>query len=298
MSAFATTAKHIRRSPYQAMAAIVTLFVTFLLIGIFFLSAVASAFVLQYFERKPQITVFFVDKATKEDADALTKKLETTGKTSSIKFVSKDDALLIYREQNKNDPLLLEMVTADILPASLEISATEPKFLADLEPLIKDAQGVEEVVYQKDVVDTLIVWTNAIRWIGGIVAGLLTFNSILIIMTVISMKIALRRDEIDILRLIGASPWYIRMPFILEGGLYGLVGSFGAWMIITVLAVWLRPALLAFLGVIPVIHTLLVSATSTQFVLSSAGFLAGMLLSGLLLGSFGSLIALGRYLKL
>lgn len=298
MSAFATTAKHIRRSPYQAMAAIVTLFVTFLLIGIFFLSAVASAFVLQYFERKPQITVFFVDKATKEDADALTNKLETTGKTSSIKFVSKDDALLVYREQNKNDPLLLEMVTADILPASLEISATEPKFLADLEPLIKDAQGVEEVVYQKDVVDTLIVWTNAIRWVGGILAGLLTFNSILIIMTVISMKIALRRDEIDILRLIGASPWYIRMPFILEGGLYGLVGSFGAWIIITVLAVWLRPALLAFLGVIPVIHTLLVSATSTQFVLSSAGFLAGMLLSGLLLGSFGSLIALGRYLKL
>ena len=298
MSAFTTTAKHIRRSPYQAMAAIVTLFVTFLLIGIFFLSAVASAFVLQYFERKPQITVFFVDKATKEDADALTKKLETTGKTSSIKFVSKDDALLIYREQNKNDPLLLEMVTADILPASLEISATEPKFLADLEPFIKDAQGVEEVVYQKDVVDTLIVWTNAIRWVGGILAGLLTFNSILIIMTVISMKIALRRDEIDILRLIGASPWYIRMPFILEGGLYGLVGSFGAWMIITVLAVWFRPALLAFLGVIPVIHTLLVSATSMQFVLSSAGFLAGMLLSGLLLGSFGSLIALGRYLKL
>lgn len=298
MSAFATTAKHIRRSPYQAMAAIVTLFVTFLLIGIFFLSAVASAFVLQYFERKPQITVFFVDKATKEDADALTKKLETTGKTSSIKFVSKDDALLVYREQNKNDPLLLEMVTADILPASLEISATEPKFLADLEPLIKDAQGVEEVVYQKDVVDTLIVWTNAIRWVGGILAGLLTFNSILIIMTVISMKIALRRDEIDILRLIGASPWYIRMPFILEGGLYGLVGSFGAWMIITVLAVWLRPALVAFLGVIPVIHTLLVSATSMQFVLSSVGFLAGMLLSGLLLGSFGSLIALGRYLKL
>ncbi|MBI5448831.1 hypothetical protein HY948_00780 [Candidatus Gottesmanbacteria bacterium] len=298
MSAFTTTAQHIRRSPYQAAAAILTLFVTFLLTGIFFLSVVASAFILQYFEGKPQITVFFADKATKEDADALTKKIEATGKTSSIKFVSKDDALLVYREQNKNDPLLLEMVTADILPASLEISATDPKFLADLEPLIKDAQGVEEVVYQKDVVDTLIIWTNAIRWVGGILTGLLTFNSILIIMTVISMKIALRRDEIDILRLIGASPWYIRMPFILEGGLYGLIGSFGSWLIITALIVWLRPALLAFLGVIPIIQEVLVNAISMPFLLSSGGFLAGMLLSGLLLGSLGSLIALGRYLKL
>ena len=298
MSAFGTSWKHIRRSPYQAMAAITTMFVTFLLTGIFFLSVVASIFILGYFEGKPQITVFFADKATREEATALEQTLAATGKTSSVKYVSKEDALAIYREQNKNDPLLLEMVTADILPASLEVSTTDPKNLQELEPMIKQASGVEEVVYQKDVVDALLTWTNAIRLIGGVLAGLLAFNSLLTIMTVISMKIALKREEIDILRLVGASRWYIRMPFILEGGFYGFVGSWAAWSVITGLVIWLRPMFFEFLGSIPAFGAVLGSATGSTFLLSSAGFLSGMVLTGFVLGSVGSLIALGRYLKL
>ena len=298
MSAIATSWKHIRRSPYQAMAAITTMFVTFLLAGIFFLSVVASIFILSYFEGKPQITVFFSDKASREEATALESALAATGKTSSVTYVSKEEALAIYREQNKNDPLLLEMVTADILPASLEVSTTDPKNLQELEPMIKQASGVEEVVYQKDVVDALLTWTNAIRLIGGVVAGLLAFNSLLTIMTVISMKIALKREEVDILRLVGASRWYIRMPFVLEGGMYGFVGSWTAWAVITGLVIWFRPMFYGFLGSIPAFGAVLASATSSIFILSSAGFLSGMLLTGFFLGSVGSLIALGRYLKL
>lgn len=293
-----TTWKHIRRSPYQALAAIITLFLTFLLGGMVFLASTASVFILNYFESKPQITVFFADKATKDDADTLTKTLTATGKVASTKYVSKEDALAIYREQNKNDPLLLEMVTADILPASLEVSATDPKYLKDLEPTIRAASGVEEVVFQKDVVDTLLAWTNAIRIAGGAVAGILAVDSLLIIVTVIGMKIAIRREEIEILRLVGASPWYIRMPFVLEGGMYGVTGAFASWVIITGLVVWVRPMIVGFLGMIPSISLVLTSATSTPFLLASAGFMGGMILVGFLLGSFGSLIALSRYLKI
>lgn len=297
MSTLATAAKHIRRSPYQAMAATTTMFVTFLLAGIVFLSVVASFFTLRYFEGKPQITVFMADKSDKQEAELLGKTLEQTGKVTSVAYVSKEDALAIYREQNKNDPLLLEMVTADILPASLEISAKEPQYLADLVPIIKEAGGVEEVVYQKDVVDALIAWTNAIRLIGGVLTGLLAFNSILTIMTVVGMKIALKREEIDVLRLVGASRWYIRMPFVLEGGLYGTGGALLSWAIIMLLVLWLQPVLFGFLGMIPPFSSILLSATSTPFILSSLGFLGGMLVTGFLLGSVGSLIALGRYLK-
>ena len=101
MSAIATSWKHIRRSPYQAMAAITTMFVTFLLAGIFFLSVVASIFILSYFEGKPQITVFFSDKASREEATALESALAATGKTSSVTYVSKEEALAIYREPTK-----------------------------------------------------------------------------------------------------------------------------------------------------------------------------------------------------
>lgn len=292
-----STWKHIRRSPYQSMAAILTMFLTFLLGGMFFIASAASFFVLEYFESKPQITVFFADRAVVEDAEALKKTLEATGKISSTKYVSKDDALVIYREQNKDDPLLLEMVTADILPASLEVSATDPNFLTELEPIIRQAQGVEEVVFQKDVVNTLLMWTNAIRIVGLALAGLLAFDSLLIIMTVISMKVALKKEEIEILKLIGASPGYIRMPFILEGGLYGMFGAFGAWVIITTLVVWLSPVIMSFLGMIPSVALVLGSVTSTPFILAAAGFLGGLLILGFSLGSLGSLIALGRFIK-
>jgi cell division transport system permease protein len=211
--------------------------------------------------------------------------------------VSKDDALAIYKEQNKNDPLLLEMVTADILPASLEVSAQQPQFLRELEPIIKESPNVEEVVYQRDVVDTLLSWTNAIRITGGTLAGLLAVDSILIITTVIGMKIALRKEEIDILKLVGASPGYIRFPFVLEGAAYGVIGAVSAWAIIMGLLIWARPLLLTFLGVIPLIHALLVNPLSNVFILSSLAFLEILTLVGFLLGCFGSFMALGRYLK-
>lgn len=297
MSLFSNTLLHMRRSPYQAMAAILTMFLTLLLTGIFFIASTASVYILQFFESKPQITVFFSDKAGAAEANSLQKSLEGTGKTASIKYVSKDDALKIYQQQNKNDPLLLEMVTADILPASLEVTATDPKYLAELEPIIKGAQGVDEVVFQKDVVNTLIAWTQAIRLIGGILAGLLAFDSILIVMTVIGMKIALKKNEIEILTLVGASPWYIRVPFILEGGLYGISAAVVSAAIILGIVIWLQPFLLSFLGTIPVIHAVLASPTGAPFIISSAAFSGALILSGFILGGVGSLIAVSRYIK-
>jgi len=292
-----TTWKYMRRSPYQSLAAVLTLFLTFLLGGFVFVTSSASALVLRYFESKPQITVFFTDKVGKPQADALTKTLTDTGKTSSIKYISKDDALAIYKEQNKSDPLLLEMVTADILPASLEISAKDPNYLKDLEPIIKNTDGVEDVVYQKDVVDSLIAWTNAIRLTGGLLAGLLALDSLLIVMTVISMKIAIRKDEVDILKLVGASPWYIRAPFVFEGAIYGFVGSAIAALILLILIIAGRGYIMSFLGVVPVISSVLSKPTSMVFILSSLGFFAILSFFGMLLGALGSLVSIGRYLK-
>jgi len=288
---------HIRRSPYQSIAAVLTMFITFLLGGIFLLTTGLSFSILQYFESKPQLTVFFMDKAGKPEADVLTATLNTTGKVASTKFVSKEEALVIYMEQNKNDQLLREMVTAEILPASLEVTAKDPRFLAELEPIIKQADGVEEVVFQRDVVDALLSWTNAIRNVGGVLATLLAIDSLLIIMTVIGMKIALKKEEIDILKLIGASPWYIRKPFVLEGGLYGLVGSFGAWLIIMGIVIGFRSVLVSFLGSIPIIQLILGNMVSTTSLIITIGFFIVMLSGGFLLGALGSLVSLGRYIK-
>ena len=291
------TWKHIRRSPYQSMAAILTMFLTMFLAGIFFLVSAGSFFVLRYFESKPQITVFFSNTSTPANAETLKKLLVDTGKVLSVKYVSKDEALSIYREQNKNDPLLLEMVTPDILPASLEVSAVNPSYLNDLAPVMERAPGVEQVVFQKDVVNTLLKWTNVIRLVGLVVVGLFAVNAILIVMTVIGMKIATKRDEIEILTLIGASPWYIRMPFIMEGGMYGFLGATLSWIISTACLFWIRSSINGFLGMTPVIHTIMGDPVGMPFLAAISAYLFVLWFVGSLLGSLGSLVALGRYLK-
>lgn len=288
MKLFKTTWQHIRRSPYQALAAVGIMTLTLFVSSIFFLTAAGSAAILSYFESKPQITAFFTDEKKVEEIANLEEKLKSTGQVAQVKYVSKEEALAIYREQNKGDPLLLEMVTANILPASLEVSAKDAKFLADLAKILKAEPGIEEVVYQKDVVDALVAWTGAIRKIGIILVGFLTIVSLLIILTVIAMKIALRREEIEILKLVGASNWYIRAPFLLEGAFYGTVGAIVSWIISCLLLLYATPYLASFLVGIPILPV------SPIFMLALLG---GLVLVGAGVGGFGSLLALWRYLK-
>jgi cell division transport system permease protein len=153
-------------------------------------------------------------------------------------------------------------------------------------------------VYQKDVVDALISWTSAIRLIGAILAGLFAVDALLIIMTVIGMKIALKREEVEILKLVGASPWYIRMPFIFEGGMYGAIGAVFAWSTLTGFLLWIRPTLSTFLGTMPAFHAVLVNPFGSLSLLLAIAFFGILSVTGFVLGSVGSLVAVGRYLKL
>lgn len=225
MAPLKQTVKNIRRSPYQALIALVIVVLTFFLTSRFVLLTLGAHRTLAFFESRPQVSVFFKDSAKEEEVKLIQQELEATGKISQIKFVSKEEALVIYREQNKEDPLLLELVTAEILPASLEVSTKDPLYLKDVAELAKTKESVEEVVFQKDVVDQLRSWTNSVRTEGAVTIGSLAFVSFVLILTIIAMRIAARREEINIMQLIGATPWYIRAPFIFEGLFYGFFGS-------------------------------------------------------------------------
>ncbi|KKP98757.1 MAG: Cell division protein [Candidatus Levybacteria bacterium GW2011_GWB1_36_18] len=190
MNAIRSSWKNIRRSPYQAIGAIFIMTLTFLAVSIFTFILLGSSRVISYFESKPQVTAFFKDEATNAQIDSLKKDVETTGKVSSTKFVSKEQALKIYREQNKNDPLLLDLVTADILPASLEVSTEKIADLAEVSSAIQKSPIVQEVIYQKDVVATLSSWTSALRKLGVAVIVILSLVSVFIMITIIGIKIS------------------------------------------------------------------------------------------------------------
>ena len=163
MKAIKTAWTNIKRSPYQTLAATTIMMLTFLALTIFSFIILGSSEVISYFESKPQVTAFFKEDTQQENIDALQSELESNSKVAEIKYVSKKEALEIYKEQNKDDPLLLELVTEDILPASLEISAVNIEDLEGISETLKDSPYVQEVIFQRDVVSTLTQWTSAIR---------------------------------------------------------------------------------------------------------------------------------------
>jgi cell division transport system permease protein len=288
MKSVKTSWKQIRRTPYQALTAVFIMILTFLSITVFSFIVFGSSIVIDYFESKPQVTAFFKDEARPEDIAQLEENLRQSGKVSNMRFVTKKEALAIYKEQNKNDPLLLDLVTEDILPASLEISTERIEDLGTVSEALKSSPHVSEVVYQKDIVSTLSKWTNAVRIIGTSVIVVLAMVSIFIMMMVIGFKVSQKREEIEIMRLLSASNWYIRWPFILEGVFYGTVGTLAGWLIASLGLIYATPYLQSFLKGIPLLPV-------------QPTFLIALLFAELLiaigLGIIASYFAVLRYLK-
>ncbi|OGH11673.1 MAG: hypothetical protein A3B38_03075 [Candidatus Levybacteria bacterium RIFCSPLOWO2_01_FULL_36_13] len=288
MKFFNTAWRNIRRSPYQAFSAILIMTLTFLVISFFVFILVGSSTIINFFESKPQVTAFFKNDAKQEDINDLQNRLSQSGEIASIKFVSKQQALEIYKQQNKDDPLLLDLVTADVLPASFEISAVKIEDLGGISDTLKKSTIVSEVIYQKDVVSALTSWTNAIRQIGLALVILLSAVSIFIMVTIIGIKISHKKEDIEIMKLIGATSWYIRWPFIIEGVTYGVVGALIGWTIAVGTLLYATPFLESFLKGIPVLPVSFISLLELLMI---------ELILAALLGIISSYLAVLRYLK-
>src|SRR3989344_8394570 len=152
MRVFNYVGKNIRRTPYQALAASMIMFLTFLTLQLFLVIALGSQQILQYYESKPQVIAFFKDSTTQNDIDAIKRALSETGRVKELTFVSKDDALQIYRDFNSGDPILLELVTASMLPASLEVSTNSLVDLSYIGEILGKEPVVQEVAFPKDLV--------------------------------------------------------------------------------------------------------------------------------------------------
>ncbi|OGH15094.1 MAG: hypothetical protein A2860_00180 [Candidatus Levybacteria bacterium RIFCSPHIGHO2_01_FULL_37_33] len=280
--------RNIRRSPYQALAAVLIMMLTFLTISFFTFLLAGSSRVINFFESKPQATAFFKNEAKQSDINTLESQIKNTGKVSSVRFVSKKEALKIYKQQNKDDPLLLDLVTADILPASLEVSAFRISDLSGISETLKGSSIVQEVIFQKDIVSTLVSWTAAVRRIGISLVIVLSLVSTFIMITIIGIRISQRKEDIEIMRLIGASNWYIRWPFLFEGMFYAVIGAVIGWTIAS-LALWYStPFLSSFLKGIPILPV------SPIFLFE---VLLAELILAVILGFLSSFLAVLRYLK-
>lgn len=282
--------RRIRRSPYQAISAISVMTMTLFMACVFFLVAAGSQAVLQYFETRPQVNAFFKRDIVPDTAKiaAIKAKLEATGHAQAVKFISKEEALTIYKDLNKNDPLLLEAVTANMLPSSIEVSATDPKYLKDLAEILKKEEGVDDVRFAEDIISALSVWTNSVRIIGLSLVGANVFIAFTIIILIVGTKVANRHEEILLLQLTGATPGFISAPFVWEGIIYGVLGGFISWGIAYLILLYSMGFLVGFLAGIPILP---------PPILFMLEVLLGNMLLGSVIGAFGGWLAVKRFLN-
>lgn len=297
---FKTAWKHIRRAPYQALAAILIMVLTFFVATVLAVLARGSSETIAYFETKPQIIAFLKEDATPEQVSALQHKLEGDSRVKNVHYVSKEQALKFFREASDN-PSVLELVSPNIFPTSLEFSVSNLSFAS---PLVKEVQGekiVDQVLFTaslsadnlEEVINKLHAMANYIRVGGGIIFAVLLASSFLILLVIISMRISTRRQEIEILSLIGATRGFIRSPFVVEGVLYAIFGAFLGWLVASLLILNAVPFLSPFFGEVPAIPQ------QTGELLALLGIiLGGELILAIFIGVLGSFLALRRYLKI
>ncbi|MFA5770706.1 MAG: permease-like cell division protein FtsX [Patescibacteria group bacterium] len=290
----------IRRTPYQSFSAFLILFFTLFLTLILFVSLTFLYGTLNYLETKPQVTVYFQNKTEENQIFKVRDELMSSGKVLNIKYISKNDAFNIYKQLNKDNPLLLEMVSANILPPSLEIYAKKPIFLPEIAEYLKKQGDIDEVQYEKDIIDKLLVLTNTIRTSALIFFSYLILMSIVVLTTMILFKIALKESEITLLKLIGATNFYIRKPYILESLFLGFSASLLSFGIFSFVVLYFNPFLQSYLKGITTLSVDVFNYPLTIWPLNYIFFgvvFISISLFGAIIASVASYIATNKYLK-
>ncbi len=287
-------ARALRRNAAPSVAAIVTTVVTVVLLGvlipIFQVAQSKSAEVRNQLELK----AFLYDDATQGEINALQTKIEGLPHVKSVVFVSKADALKILSGRLK-DPNVLKELDSNPLPASFNV---KPDDAAQLEAIRNeltppDASGtprpispiIETVKDSREEAQKIEQVTSSLKIVLTILTALLVAASLMLVGNTIRLSIYSRRREVEVMRLVGATRWFIRWPFMIEGMVVGFVGGVAA-----ILILWLGKVTI----VDPLSDSPLFSALNTM----SFPLLVGILFcSAIVVSAIGSGITLRRFLR-
>jgi len=229
----------LRRSAAPGVASIVTVAVTVLLLGVLIPVLQTTGGKTQEVRDQVGLRVFLHDDATDQDVAALQTQLQDIPHVTSVEYVSKDQALEVLRqrlkEQDKDDLTQQLPGARNPLPASFNVKPDELDNIGAVRSAITPPGSdgkpapispvVDEVADSRDEADSIKSVTGAVKWFLLILAGLLLVASLLLVGNTIRLSIYARRREVEVMRLVGATNWFIRWPFMVEGLICGFIGG-------------------------------------------------------------------------
>jgi len=284
---------NIKKEKLLSVSNLLVMTSTFLLLGVFINIVVFSQTALKYLENQAQITIFFKDEFTEEKIKTYQSELHNDPRIMDVSYVSKEDALRIFREMNKDEPILLENISASVLPASLEVKTKDITQLKNISEEFIQKEGVEDVQFFEDVIQRFSVWSRTVYIIGFILVLVFLIVSYSVVVSTIRTSINNRGEELSIMKLVGASDEYVKKPFIYQGVFFGVLSSFIASIIVFLLDLT-ADKLKIFsdglsLGFIP---GFFISPLIFSLILCFV-----LILSGFLLGLLGSTTVIKKYLQ-
>jgi cell division transport system permease protein len=280
--------RSLTRNKTISIASIATVAATLFILGVFILTLMNINLGILGVESKVEVKAFLKDDITiTQQKDLLDKIKSVHGVTDEI-YESKSEALQNLKTQlgEQNKGLLQGFDANNPMPASYTIKVDKPETITNVVAAINGSKGIESIKDGREVINKILVVTNTIKWVGTIIFIILVGVSLFLIGNTIKITVYSRRREIGIMKYIGATDWFIRWPFIIEGMIIGVIGSIVA--ILLVYYAYRFTYMKVSLGM------LMIQLLSPNFVLT--GMLWVFILSGILIGAVGSIIAIRKFL--
>jgi len=283
---------NIRQNVFVNIVTIGTITLALLIVSLFLLLFVNIENAADNWSEKVQVTVYFDKELSPQQQTDIKNRIQTLPATSKVQWVSRDEALKRFKGRLKGQETLLEGIRPEVLPTSFEISlkknSRSTESVDAYVTKLKAIPGIGEIQYGEEWVRRFNTFLTFMRIVGSLAGGFLVLAVIFIVSNTIQLTIYARRDELEIMSLVGATRLFIKMPFLLEGIVQGIAGG------VLALALLLSVHLL-FLHNAGNFLTFNPATAGLSFL--PPEYIAGLLAAGAILGFLGSLTALRRFIN-
>lgn len=280
--------KSLRRNKTISIASMITVLITFVVLGVFSLVAQNANLAIEGVQSKVQLKVYLEDDVKLIDKREIEVKLRDQSGVKAVEFESKEDAYNNFADSMGDSSGILQGYTIDNnpFPESYVVNLEDPSYAEDITEAVEEMEGVESVSDQQELINTVQNVVKGIRIVGGILFVVLIGVSIFLIMNTTKLTVYSRRREVGIMKFVGATDWFIRWPFIIEGMVIALIGALLSTVVVFFFYKWIVTIIAS--------KMLMVKLVAPTYVFIS--LLWKFALGSIVVGGFASFIALRKFL--
>lgn len=279
----------LRRNKTLSIASIITVSLTLFMFGIFLLTMLNANQLLKNLESKLEVSVFLKENISVAEKQKVASSVKNIQGVAGIKYITKTEALKKLNNQlgEENKDLMKGLEKQNPLPESFIIRVNDSSIIKSVVSKTKGIKSVEKVVANEDLVNQISKITKGVKWVGGVALLIMIPICLFLIGNTIKLAVYARRREVNIMKFVGATDWFIRWPFIIEGVIIGVIGA----LISSGLLYYVyRAVYLKLTSIIMLLNIL----TPRYFAMNVVWI---FIISGIVIGGIGSILSIRKFLK-